>query len=195
MRTHDEIRIRQARRLHGLSRAQGFRNQHFKDYLSEVPPLRPGTGDPTVFNRPVLIDGLVSLPRACIQLRIGRIRPFSRFTDRHAQGKPILRWIWCHDPARYLNFSPEECVSLLEPGQFALDALGGIAFHLQYQSAARRHFIDLPGSVWTDDASYVACLGPWTGYEKKCLHVVSETERSPRCGSMLYCHALDPDRS
>jgi len=197
MRTFEEIRVRQARRLFRAIDPRRKPWPNFSEFLSEVPPLRPGVGDPTFFDRPVLVDRCVSIPRFCNGLKVGRISPHVQFNNRYHPTRPMVYWIWCHDGSRRLGMTPENCFDAFGPDEFGLGDLEGLAFHTQYPTVARNRFIDLPGSFFAEDTSQVACLGPWNGYRgrKVWLHHINEKVCHPRCGSGSYCLSQDTDPS
>lgn len=154
-------------------------------------------GDPEFFDKPVLVDKCVSIPRFCDRLRVGRISPHVKFINRYNPERPMVYWIWCHDGSRRLNVTPEDSVKMFGPDEIGLGDLEGLAFHTQYPSVARQRFIDLPGSLFVEDTYKVACLGPWNGYHrgKVWLHYIDEKEHHPRCGCGSYCNSQDSDPS
>lgn len=187
MRGLDEIRYHQAERLYHLTRE---RTHNFDKYLLGIPPLLPGTGDPSVFSKPVLIDRRVSAALLCERTGLRRNSTWARFVSpRPRVIFPKVFWIWCQDGRHRANLSPNTCLRILGPDEFPLCETDGIFLHAQYPAIAEKRFIDLPASRMIADASYVACIGPWTDGQSAWIHFVNEEERHERCGSGSYCLA------
>ncbi|TSC64615.1 MAG: hypothetical protein G01um1014106_40 [Parcubacteria group bacterium Gr01-1014_106] len=138
--------------------------------------------------RPLLVDGKISLVKACRLLGVvfgGNDDTLVQHEATPAITEPV-RWVWCQDGRRNRNRKPSDCRNGFQKPEVGLEVLGGLFLFAQDHTVIREegdawHIMDLPGSLHRDEPSRCAYLGLWVDGPE--LDWYWDDDAGPECGS------------
>lgn len=166
----DDPREAQAKRLYDKGFGLGL---SFEKYLEHIPTIPDFSNNPrSYFDRfpeLVLVDARPSICKICSLLGIefsGDNETLVDFEPRRTSDK--IYWIRAQDGRKNNGQSVRTCRESFGGLEVGLTVYEGLALFVQNSKSFKGRYMDLPGSVHSDDCGLAACLGWDDGRPELC---------------------------